>query len=440
MDIQQALRNLLDGTASEEEINLVKSGLSKGQISIGGNVNQSIVIVGSGNTVKVTPEAFNRIKALKSNPFQVTFELIIKDKTREFIGRGYIFSTIQKFLDEQTKGYFIVEGDPGMGKSSLLAEYIRRTDCANHFNSRVNGITRTSQFLESITYQLTSRYNLDYKSPPKDPIRFNSFLIDLLQNVSSSLKQGEKLVIAVDALDEIDPEDVLSGRNILSLPQLLPEKVYFIVTQRRGAHLPFMVNTPIETFDLLKHLSEGRIDVVEFLENVIKINEIEKWYVNRGMNGSEFINVLAEKSENNFMYLRYVLLDISKGFYETLGVKDVPTGLQGYYESHWNLMGMKSKPVPKDKIKIVYLLAESRQPISRALIANFAKESELTVQLVLNEWEQFLHRHPKENHMRYGFYHASFKEFLHRKDIIQAAGVSIDGINALIANTLWDEW
>ena len=42
MDKTQALQNLLNGTASEEDINLLKGGLASGEISIGGNVNQSV--------------------------------------------------------------------------------------------------------------------------------------------------------------------------------------------------------------------------------------------------------------------------------------------------------------------------------------------------------------------------------------------------------------
>jgi hypothetical protein len=39
MDKTQALQNLLNGTATEEEINLLKGGLASGEISIGGDVN-----------------------------------------------------------------------------------------------------------------------------------------------------------------------------------------------------------------------------------------------------------------------------------------------------------------------------------------------------------------------------------------------------------------
>ena len=42
MDKTSALQNLLNGTATEEEIQLLKHGLVSGEISIGGNVNLPI--------------------------------------------------------------------------------------------------------------------------------------------------------------------------------------------------------------------------------------------------------------------------------------------------------------------------------------------------------------------------------------------------------------
>ena len=45
MDKTKALQSLLDGTASEEEIQLLKQALASGEISIGGNVNQSVIII-----------------------------------------------------------------------------------------------------------------------------------------------------------------------------------------------------------------------------------------------------------------------------------------------------------------------------------------------------------------------------------------------------------
>lgn len=61
MDKNQSLQNLLNNTASEEEIALLKRLLAGGRISTGGNVNKPVVIIDSGNTVKLTSQALVRL-------------------------------------------------------------------------------------------------------------------------------------------------------------------------------------------------------------------------------------------------------------------------------------------------------------------------------------------------------------------------------------------
>ncbi|MEW6403750.1 MAG: hypothetical protein AB1649_18300 [Chloroflexota bacterium] len=63
MDKMKALQRLLDGSASAEEIDLLKQLLASGEIFIGGNVNHSVIIIGSGNNVELTPEALDRLDA-----------------------------------------------------------------------------------------------------------------------------------------------------------------------------------------------------------------------------------------------------------------------------------------------------------------------------------------------------------------------------------------
>jgi len=99
-------------------------------------------------------------------------------------------------------------------------------------------------------------------------------------------------------------------------------------------------------------------------------------------------------------------------------------------------MGMFDKESKRTKIKIVYVLAELREPVSRELIAEFAGEDAFTVQEVLDEWQQFLHRDKFNGETRYSIYHSSFCDFLSRKDIVQAAGVTLQEINAQIADNL----
>ncbi len=365
------------------------------------------------------------------------FKSLIADKTEGFVGRKYVFNEIADFIDNQPKGYFTIEADPGVGKSAILAKYVQDNNCVAHFNVRSVGINRAAQFLESVCKQLIDRFNLPYLSLSSEVTQDGKFLAQLLDEVSSKLREGEKLVIAIDALDEVDLSSQNNGTNILYLPPFLPQGVYFLLTRRRVT-LPFVVHAPQYLLNLMEYTEQSRGDVQEYIRRATERPNLRVWIDEQQMSVEEFVNQLADKSENNFMYLRYVLPQIEKGFYQNLSIKELPKGLEGYYEDHWGRMGMNVKPPPHIKLKIIYIMGEIYRPVSRKLISEHAKEKELTVQDVLDEWKQFLHKQWIENQNCYSIYHASFLDFLHRQDIVQAAGVEMAGIHAMIANSLWE--
>ena len=376
-------------------------------------------------------------KKTNLNPFQSNTQIIINDKVKDFVGREFVFEAIDNFFSTESNGYFTIEADPGVGKSAILAKYAQQKDCLVHFNQKLGRVNRTSQFLENICTQLIERYHLPYKSLPADATRDGNFLGHLLNEVSTRLGEEEKVVIAIDALDEVDLASQDDGANILYLPPYLPDGVYFLLTRRRVT-LPFVVHTPQHLFNLMEYFEESRQDVKEYIRGATRRETLLVWIETRELTTEEFTEQLADKSENNFMYLRYVLPQIEKGFYQDLSINSLPKGLQGYYEDHWVRMGMTAKPLPRTKLKIVYIFSEMLEPMSSRLISECASEEQLTVQEVIEEWEQFLHEQPIYNQTCYSIYHASFQDFLNRKDIVQAAGVDIKDINAMIADRLWE--
>jgi hypothetical protein len=371
-------------------------------------------------------------------------DTILSDKTYNFVGRSFVFLAIDEFFVRQPKGYFTIEADPGMGKSAIMAEYVRRTGCISHFNIRTLGVNTVVQFLENVCSQIIVDFGLPYASLPADATRDGAFLLTLLQQASAQLLPDERLVIAVDALDEVNLSNHPEGANILYLPSSLPDSVYFILS-RRDVSVPLVVQTPQDSLDLVQHPAENREDIEAYLRYNTKRVKLREW-INRqeGLRVEDFVNRLADLSENNFMYLRYVLPEIESGSYQGLDIQKLPTGLTGYYEDHWERMGMKDRPLPRTKIRIIYIMCEVGRPVSRKLISDFSSDEavqvdELAVQEVLDEWSQFLHEEPSPEGKRYSLYHSSFRDFLHRKDIVQAAGVTIKGINALIGDTLYGE-
>jgi hypothetical protein len=142
---------------------------------------------------------------------------------------------------------------------------------------------------------------------------------------------------------------------------------------------------------------------------------LQKWVQEGNISNEDFIEQVADKSENNFMYLRYVLPDIAKGYYSDLSLKKLPDGLQDYYQQHWVRMGMEDKP-QKNKVIILFILVESRTLPTLEMIAEFAQQDVDDVEYVLKkEWVEFLSKQEVGGEICYSIYHASFLIFLRGK-------------------------
>ncbi len=378
------------------------------------------------------------VKALKVRPFTSNqFETLIEEKTRNFVGRDYIFSSIDKFVAENKNGYFLIEADPGEGKSAFLAEFVRRSNCISFFNIRSQGINTPSQFLKYICEQLINYYELPFLTLPAGATENGAFLSQLLAKISIQLTESEKLIIAVDALDEV--EQKYSGANILYLPPNLPTNVYFILTKRRDVDISLFVQSPRVGIKFEDFNEKGLEDIRLYISQAIQRLKLSEWLKNNSISEEKFIETLASKSESNFMYLRYVIPEIANGTYTNLDIKELPIGLMAFYEDHWKLMGMMNSPLPELKIQVVYILSVVVMPVSRQFIAEQLEDVTVSsIQEVLNEWAQFLHRHDFPDAAKYSVYHTSFRDFLHKKDIVQAAGVDLKEMHRRLIHSPFD--
>jgi hypothetical protein len=372
------------------------------------------------------------IPVLRRKPIAKQYQFSISEKIRDFVGREYVFSAISQFITSNPNGYFEIVGDPGMGKSAILAKYVQNTNCIAHFNVQASCQT-AEEFIRNISNQLIHRYQLTNRSIPGDSKQYSAFLGRLLEEATK--KNKEPIVIAVDALDEVEEANHETGFNILYLPVYLPENIYFIVTKRRGFTLQFITHAPKYTFNLAQTESQSREDICAYIQlRINRNNELKK----RQERDSDFLNKVASNSQNNFMYLVYFLNDLEKGKFTDLNLDSFPVGLEDYYELHWKRMGMTKMPLPMLKLYVIYHLAVSRQPISPKLISEYVKYSILEVAQVLEEWRQFLHLQNIDEEYCYSIYHSSFRDFLYKKEKIKAAGISLQEINKQKVDILWE--
>ncbi|MGK7940152.1 MAG: AAA family ATPase [Crocosphaera sp.] len=346
------------------------------------------------------------------------FKALVDEKTRLFCGREFVFEAFDDFIKRESKGYFTVIGDAGMGKSAIAAKYVGDNKVPCYFNIFAEGNNKPDKFLSSIIQQLTKRYGL--------PNQENNALLILLQKASEKLSEKEKLIIVVDALDEVEQE---GDQNLLDLPYNLPNGVYFFLTRRRyntqNRRLMVSPDTPYETLDLKedKYQIFSEKDVKKYINLFLEEeqeykNKLQKWLDDREINKLTFIEQLARKSENNFMYLRYVLPWVAEGQYKDLTLQGLPEGLQAYYETHWQHMNMEEE-TNNDKVKIFYVLVQRYDEISAQMIADILELDEYDVMSVLEnkDWFEYLTQREEktEGKIYYSIYHHSFLEFLESK-------------------------
>ena len=379
----------------------------------------------------------NHRKLTEKSPYPDQFKSLIEEKIKSFHGREFVFNAFKKFCSENTKGYFTVVGDAGMGKSTIAAKYVTENRLPCYFNVIAEGRNRPEQFVNSIRQQLIDIYNLQ---DAKD-----ADLSTLLEKVSRKLTQDKPLIIVVDALDEVEQEP--GAANILYLPTNLPERVYFFLTRRPYTHAQkrLRISVPSQELDLrrIEYQKLNLEDIKGYIRLFLNFDEqykdaLRAWIAERNMNADQFIEQVAAKSENNFMYLRYVLPEIAEGVYNDLTLQQLPSGLGDYYQTHWIRMGMDCKP-QELKVKILFILVEIGTAIPCKMIAEIVEKDEYDVESVLEQWVEYLKPQNIEGQICYGIYHKSFLDFLKDKRDLNSTRKLFQEVNQRIADYLYEE-
>lgn len=375
---------------------------------------------------------------VQSNPNQPPdeFKPLIEEKLKSFCGREFVFAKFQEFQQNHSKGYFTVVGDAGMGKSTIAAKYVSQHNCPCYFNILAERRNRPEDFLKSIRQQLIQRYALQ-----------NVDDTNLLGLLVKAREKQNKLVIIVDALDEVEQPN--GAENILYLPEHLPEGVYFFLTRRPYAEGQKGLRTSVieEELDLRAesyqnlNLEDIKTRISSFIKDPEYQRDLHKWITDRNINQDTFITEVAAKSENNFMYLRYVLPEIARGYYKDLSLDKLPDGLQNYYEQHWKRMGME-KSTQEIKVIILYIIVEwNTPPISLSDIAAIANTDEYEVEEVLEEWCEYLRvqtiNEDGEEDKCYRVYHASFLDFLKSRRKLDKKRKLFEEVNQRIASYVY---
>lgn len=385
---------------------------TEGGASVEGDINTQ-----GGDFVGRDKIELNIYSYFRATPGQLrrSFDALMKDKLRGFVGRQFIFDALDGFLRTHDSGYFILRGAPGIGKSAFMAKLINDRGYIHHFNIASQNIHSTRAFLENVIAQLIKQYDLPHKELPPRAFDDSGFLMQCLNEAAAKREQSEdRVIIAIDALDEANRRDLDPSANILFLPQSLPEGVYVVVTTRPLDDLPLQVMQQ-ETLDFeeKEYKASNLQDITTYIKAYLQREgmggRLSAWDVTQ----EQFIAGLRKKSQGNFMYLYHVLPAIEQGKFVHGTLDELPDGLKAYYQRHWRQMRAGNED-EFDQIyePIVCILGVAREPVTVQQIANWTKLSQGKVKKSIRLWREFLNKEQLEGELHYRIYHASFQDFL----------------------------
>jgi hypothetical protein len=375
----------------------------------------------AGRDIRIT-NIYKQVQAaapsIASHVRTTEFETLVRDRTQNFVGRELVFEAIERLLagDDFSSGYVVIHGEPGIGKTTLIAELALRQEYVHHFNIATQNIRSIGDFLASICAQLIVKYRLPYDALPPQAKTDSGFLVRLL-NEAAAIQQGERVVVLVDALDEAE-SDAHGVGNPLFLPPTLPQGVFLIVTSRSKEAERLVVDRREDLY-LRDHDPENLVDIRKYahlylVHHADQVHErLKVWQIS----ASQLVEEIVQRSDGNFMYLVNVLADLCKGLIAASDLDDVhklPKGLRGYYQRQWRVMSERDR----DRFQTCYepvvcFLATVRESVTVEQISKGTNLEIPRIKEAVVELEDFLDiDQTAGGEPLYRLYHSSFQDFL----------------------------
>ena len=347
------------------------------------------------------------------------FERLVEERTRNFVGRDFIFRAIDERLEDSEfpSGYILIRGEPGIGKTALLSQMVKTRGYVHHFNIAPQNIRSTRAFLENVCAQLIVRYQLDHATLPPEASEDSAYLGQLLAEAVAS-NDDEPVVVLVDALDEAEDVGLAANANRLFLPQVLPPRVFIVMTSREQIDYRLDVDQRDDIY-VRDDEPQNLDDVRSYIRNFLRAHQaqmaerITAW----NLDADEFVVLLTDKSQGNFMYLVHVLADIRTGRLspQTIdNIRDLPRGLRAYYQRHWRTMRAQDQ----ERFERIYepvlrILATVREPVTVAAVEEWTNVEPARVRDVIRDWRPYLNEErTATGELLYRVYHSSFQDFL----------------------------
>jgi hypothetical protein len=269
---------------------------------------------------------------------------VLVEKARTFVGRVEEERQILRFLLDQPSGYVSAIGDPGIGKSALIAQIVLdlvdqgeaddwseevRTCISELWRRRVIVVchvctAKRRETIDLATILLSLRLQLEhYATLGTDRPPQNSAL-DLIQLAALvALRQNAKVLLVIDGVDEAISQSQPHAQVVEGLPLEgpLPPGVYVLASARRGV-LPERPDLSTPALRVaLKGLSRGEMRYL--------LGQAGDKYELR----EHHLDAIERVSAGSPLYVKLFAEDLREGRLTLEDIRRLPEGVEGLFES-----------------------------------------------------------------------------------------------------------
>lgn len=335
---------------------------------------------------------------------------------RDFIGRQWLLNELEGWLLQNNSRVFVITGDPGAGKSAVMAHLVNRHPQVAAYHFCIASLADSLDpftFVRSIAAQLATQYEnyraglqaLDLKHVADyDPgVLFRRLVSEPLH----AERPPRPLLLLVDALDEAfsqGPRNI--ARVLCERLDDLPQWVRLVVSTRKEPEILALFSR-FRSYEIDTGREENQQDVASYLEHKLREPGLAKTLSEVEIDLKTIAAWISQKSEGNFLYVTQALAAIEDGLMDLRRPDSFPGGLLGIYQCFFE----RVFPERADYVAfrpLLNILCAAREPLDAEQIAMFSNRNRFDVEQDLEKVAAYF---PERNGV-YATYHKSVSDWL----------------------------
>ncbi len=228
-------------------------------------------------------------------------EAFADEHSRLHIGRERQLEVLTKYVQGKDRRPVVVTGESGCGKSSFLANWCKQYNAKHpddfilvYFIGACPDSTNHFRLLRIMCQELKRQFNLK-EEIPEDDKKLSETLAIILSSVS---KNKERIIIVLDALDQLLPLEAAHGLGWLL--DYMPEKVRLVVSALSGDCLDVLRRREVEEIVLPLLDEKEQRQIIQVL--------LSEW--RRKLDDEQMLALLVHPGVKNPLYLRVALEEL----------------------------------------------------------------------------------------------------------------------------------